>query len=886
MSGERGVCIICSPTIDLIAAGAGVQWAAGQVKETLEARGVPVSLSERFEQIPAGYLCLLATDLLSSHARDLLGGPEVSIPHRPEALALARGGVGDQPVLLAAGSDARGLVYALLEVSDRVAHAREPLEALDIPGAIIERPANPIRSVARLFVSEVEDKPWFYDRSFWPPYLSMLAAQRFNRFALTFGIGYDFLREVSNSYLHFTYPFLVSVPGYTVRAAGLPEEERERNLGALQFISQAAAERGLHFQLGLWTHGYDWANNPDVNYTIEGLTPENHAAYCRDALRMLLQACPAIRGVTFRIHGESGVPEAHYDFWKTTFDGIVHCGRTVEIDMHAKGIDQRMIEIALDTGMPVNVSPKYWAEHMGLPYHQAAIRERELPPRDRQDDGFFARSGGSRRFLRYGYGDLLTEDRCYGVLHRLWPGTQRLLLWGDPAMAAAYGRASSFCGSVGMEICEPLSFKGRKGSGLPGGRNAYADGSLKPHADWEKSQYTYRLWGRLLYNPDAPPETWQRFLQKEFGAAAEAVEAALAASSRILPLVTTAHLPSAANNHFWPEIYSNMPIVDENRPHPYGDTPSPKRFGTVSPLDPELFSRIEDFVTELLESKPSGKYSPLEVAKWLEELADNAGQHLDEAGIKGVERGDPAFGRMAVDVAIQSGLGRFFAAKLRAGVLYALFTRSGNLTALQEAIRNYQAARTIWEELSSKARGAYVRDITFGRVPHMRGHWTDRLEAIELDLADMVQQAQQPVTLDAKPMRQEQAEAVLRAVMSPPPRPRHECVHAPPAPFCPGQSVTVELSLSNLPLNARPISVRLRYRHVHQAEPYRAMEMQGEENRFRAVIPGDYTDSPYPLQYLFVLRDGGENAWLHPGLGADLCDQPYFVLRQSRPVRH
>src|SRR5439155_1456793 len=125
------------------------------------------------------------------------------------------------------------------------------------------------------------------------------------------------------------------------------------------------------------------------------------------------------------------------------------------------------------TGMPVNVSPKYWAEHMGLPYHQASIRALELPPHDRQDEGFFARSSGSRRFLRYGYGDLLPEDRRYGVFYRLWPGTHRLLLWGDPAMAAAYGRASRFCDSLGLELCEPLSFKGRKGSGLGGGREAY-----------------------------------------------------------------------------------------------------------------------------------------------------------------------------------------------------------------------------------------------------------------------------------------------------------------------------------------------------------------------------------------------------------------------------
>src|SRR5262249_25550345 len=152
-----------------------------------------------------------------------------------------------------------------------------------------------------------------------------------------------------------------------------------------------------------------------------------------------------------------------------------------------------------ETGMPVTVAPKFWAEHLGLPYHQAAIRELEMPPRDRPDQGFFAKSDGSRRFLRYGYGDLLKEDRKYGALFRIWPATQRLLLWGDRAFAAGYGRAAGFCGSLGMEICEPLSFKGRKGSGIPGARDGYADPSLHGQdGDFEKYLYTYRLWGRML----------------------------------------------------------------------------------------------------------------------------------------------------------------------------------------------------------------------------------------------------------------------------------------------------------------------------------------------------------------------------------------------------
>lgn len=177
------------------------------------------------------------------------------------------------------------------------------------------------------------------------------------------------------------------------------------------------------------------------------------------------------------------------------------------MNLHPKGINQAMIDSALATGMPVTVSPKYWAGHMGLPYHQASIRELEMPPRDRKVEGFFALTSGSRKFLRYGCGDLLTEDRRYGILYRIWPGTQRFLLWGDSAMAAAYVRASSFCGGMGVDLFEPLSFKGRRGSGIAGGRCAYADASLRPKFDWEKYLYTYRVWGRLTYNPDAEPET-------------------------------------------------------------------------------------------------------------------------------------------------------------------------------------------------------------------------------------------------------------------------------------------------------------------------------------------------------------------------------------------
>src|SRR6185312_4185860 len=109
------------------------------------------------------------------------------------------------------------------------------------------------------------------------------------------------------------------------------------------------------------------------------------------------------------------------------------------------------------------------------------------------------------------------------------------------------------------------------------------------------------------------------------------VEAALASSTRILPIVTTAHLPSAANDTYMPEIYTNQAIADAELPSPYGDTPSPKVFGYVSPLDPQMFATIEESVGEVLDGNRSGKYSPCEVAHWLDALASSAEHHLAEA---------------------------------------------------------------------------------------------------------------------------------------------------------------------------------------------------------------------------------------------------------------
>lgn len=850
--------IIASPANSLLSAPA-VKWAGDELRSALESKGASAVIAGSVAD--AGDVAFAV----------VLGGESTRLSR--EAFRLEPAGISTKPsanpALRVSASDIRGYVYALMELADRVRHGIDPAAALTLAGPSEEQPANTVRSIARAFVSDVEDKSWYYDKNFWRDYLTALVTNRFNRFSLTLGLGYDFPRDVVGDYLHFAYPFLVDVPGYKVRAVPLDDAERDRNFEMLRFIAAETAARGLDFQLGLWTHAYEWTDSPRAQHHIEGLTPQTHAPYCRDALAMILKACPAIKGVTFRIHGESGIPEGSYDFWRVVFDGIVRAGRPVEIDMHAKGIDSRMFDLAAATGMPVKVSPKYWAEHMGLGYHQAAIRELEMPREDNKEDAIFSLSNGSRRFLRYGYGDLFKEGRRFDVLFRMWPGTQRMLIWGDPATAAAYGHASHFCGASGVELCEPLFFKGREGSGLPGGRCGYADKSLNPEHDWEKYAYTYRVWGQLLYNPKANPDQWRRYLRTTFAKGAGPVETSVAHASRVLPMLTAAHQPSASNRGYWVEVPVNMPIVEHGAPVPYSDTPAPKRFGTVSPLDPQMFSSIDEHAAELLAGQWSGKYSPIEVARFFETSAGSAETAIEAAAGSVPSRTDPGFRRIEEDVRIQMGLARFYAAKLRAGLLFEIYQRTGNPKAHEQALALYRQARIAWAAMAEQARGVYVSDLTYGETPVRRGHWMDRLPAIDQDLAALEKARFAAGSIAAERVAQAMADATAQ-----PSRPAFNCAHTAPGGFHAGKAVALALSIEG----SVPAAARLFYRHVNQAERWQSVEMQREGRSFHGSIPAAYSQSHFPLQYYFELRQSPTAATLYPGFNDLFTNQPYYLL--------
>lgn len=827
----------------------------------LAAKGAPRWAAENFA-------VALRQRRFQAGAELVLAAASDTVPDANEAFGLWR----DGNRITVRARDARGYVYALTELTDRVRHA-EGGDPFAGPFPLVEQPSARIRSIARLFCSEEEDKGWFHDRQGWRDYLTMLVTNRFNRFALTLGMGYNYpyhnawIRDV---YFYFPYPFLFDLDGYGITVRELPNEERAQNLETLKFIARETARRGMDFQLALWTQRYDFDDVPNANYTVDGVTAENLAPYCRDAITRLLDEVPEITGLTFRVHVEGGIAEGDYAFWQQAFAGIKAAGRPVEIDMHGKGLDDTTLDLARKTGMPLTASPKYMAEHMGLAYHQSSIRNKEYPPEQARSEREQL-SEGSRKFLRYSYGDLLKKNKDYAVLHRIWAGTQRVLLWGDPALAAGYGRLSMFAGSDGVEWCEPLSFKGRMGLGVPGQRFNYQKQSLVPKRDWEKYLYQYRVWGRGLYNPDGPRDGWMRHLRATAGDAADACEAGLAAASRVLPLVTLAHGPSASNNHYWPEIYTNLGLIDGSGRLAYGfDMEGPVRFGNAPSFDSELFATAREWVETLLTGTQEHRYTPFDVADWLINIVETC-----EAALAQVELcADylrPETQRIAIDVEICAGIARFFAERFRAAVWAELFIATNATRLIETVLDHARRAVMAWNRIADRSRDTYHNDLTYGPQSWLRGSWQARQAEMQAEIHDLeaLRSAGRTESLALSP---EGKRAVVALKERRPVRQIDGVVA--PGSFIRGQPLTLRY---DGPADAAPV---LRYRVVDQSQRWQALRMESDGNSHVATIPSAYLETPYHLQFFVSLTANGEQR-LCPGLDADLSNQPYFLVRQA-----
>ena len=486
---------------------------------------------------------------------------------------------------LIAGSDERGLTYALLEAA-RAIQVASPTEGpastsiLDCIPTEIGSPHLSWRSMQVFLCNRKLEREWFYSEAYWEEYLDQLTLYRYNNLSLTFG------HQIA--YMSPPYPFLLDLSEFPqVHTPDFTPKQRRARLNMLRFISANAQLRGLHFTMGVWSqHAHDYGEP-----MVEGLTTDILAEYNAAGLAHVLAECPAIDGVQFRMNVESGIDEERQaEFFEPQFRATAGCGRPIRLDLRAKGLAANTIELAQRIVPNTVVSTKHWCEHLGMPYSMPMIQQRD-----------------HRSYRRYGTWDLLRKPRAFPLIHRLWSaGSQRVLLWGRPEWVR---RFVGFCSrnGDGFEVMDPLTNKGVRDQQSAWLTYNDADSFRHPALERERFWLFFLLFGRLGYDPESSPELWQRELRYRFGGVADAVEHLYAEGSQILPLLTTVLQMSASLWTFWPERYAGRSLEEDAQ---------------VEPSDPTRFYRIDEYVEDVLEGRLSGKWTPLQVGSHLRELAE------------------------------------------------------------------------------------------------------------------------------------------------------------------------------------------------------------------------------------------------------------------------
>ena len=150
-----------------------------------------------------------------------------AVPASREALAIKKWSYKGRPVVVLVGSDDRGLMYAALDVADRIGWSNDAASPLSEVVEAVEKPGIRTRRVTLYTFQRAYWESRFYDEAYWRRYLDTLARNRFNLLHVVF--GYE-----TGGFLAPCYPYFFDVPGYPdVKMAGMTAEMQKRNMEAL-----------------------------------------------------------------------------------------------------------------------------------------------------------------------------------------------------------------------------------------------------------------------------------------------------------------------------------------------------------------------------------------------------------------------------------------------------------------------------------------------------------------------------------------------------------------------------------------------------------------------------------------------------------------------------
>lgn len=807
--------------------------------------------------VEAGELFVVAGLAHEYPVRILLESNFKTIPSNPEALGCFTVRTRSYQALVFTGFDGNGLLYLLMDMARKV--LLYGIEAVVNAREYTEKPDNAVRCMDRYLLGHL-DNEWFLSREFWQYYIRRLAAARFNRFCLI--VGFD------TAYMAPPYPFFLEVPGYeAVTLTSKVPVRKEENLAALNAIVELCHEYGLKFCLATWQQR-PWTTAQESLVANLPEAERELSEYCYRGLKDLLKAAPGIDIVQFRVNHESGVGSqvSAEEFWNHCAEAVAEAGKELGkqfiLDLRAKGLTETMVDYAYGLGLHVEVPTKYWCEHAALPYHLSVMRTEELAQLDNYNHS-----------RRYSYADMLQKPKKYDVIFRLWNyGSTNLFLWGDADYARRFAKSCSLSGAVGFQVNSPLSLKyGHELSHLAPWQ-IFKDPALNRDR-WEDERFWpwYTLYGRIGYNVNTDSEVWMSDFIRRFGADnGPKLELALSTASRIVPLITTVHMPVHPSLRYWTELNTGWALFFENNLNTieHFDYHKVITYGSSEPSDHGLFYGIDEFARDVHTGKTAqGKYTPAQYAGWLDELADSV-----LAAVQPLEQGQPSpeLRAACIDMRMASYLGRYHARKIRAAYALACWRETGEPAYLQVCALWLDRAIGAWKELSDLGDREYYHDLDFSSAGSKtrRGTWRDLLVELERD-RESVNCLLKEHHLSAS--ADEPGADIAGAV---------PCQLIAEIPACAKGGCPVTICASAVGLTDFPVAPVLHYRHVNQlCGDFITVPMARRDRTYIAEIPADAVDPSWDLMAYVTVQQPGGGCAMVPGVYHPVYPYPYAVIR-------
>ena len=839
--------------------GAEVLYGLTKLTDVLEAKKISYEKVASLQEVHGKTVLAVGLSNNDGLVPGLLKAGNHTVPEVSEALTIWKTDWQNKPVWVVSGFDDVGIMYGLLDVADRIGWSSDREPPLKYVKETTEKPYVNERAVSIYTMNRAYWESRFYDEKYWTKYLDMLASDRFNSMVLIF--GYE-----NGGFLAPCYPYFFNLADFPdVKMDGMTVQKQQKNLDALNHLIDMAHQRGIKFTVGIWDHIYrGGVQNGGISQQEEelgnfqqnrvtGVNDKNLIPYTLTALEKFVRLVPGLDRIQFRMHDESGLKKEEQDkFWSDVFHKMKEIAPNLRFDLRAKGLPESVIQSAIESGVNFRISTKYWMEQMGLPFHPTHIN------RENQFD------------RRHGYADMLRYPQEYKMMWRLWTGgTTRILLWGDPEYVRRFAESTHLYDGDGFEVNEPLATKmeaqphDAKPFDLLNPKYKYYD------YEFERYWHFFQVFGRIGYNPETPPEIWNKEFEKRFGKkAAPFIEKALHKASQVLPRIVASCYPYACfpTTRGWPEKQR------------LGDLP---QYAKAEGSDIQQFASFDKQAQLLIEGGETAKILPSENSLWFEQISAEINKLADAAEKAAGSNQNKELKSTLTDLRILSNLALYHSRRIPAAVSYRIFERTKDPSALDDAIRYERNAIQAWQQIVAAAGDVYANDLKMGVREaefmnidhHLCGHWKDELDYLNQGLEKLEQQRREVKSDNTIATAPHYKAASLADNIS-----LFQITHKPVTSALLNQPIKISVTVS-APAGVK--WVRLRYRDVNQMEDYKTLQMfpSSDKDTYQATVPADQINSKWDFMYFIEVMDNNGNGQIYPDLNQET---PYIIVHLIR----